>query len=271
MSASIKRLSAKGLNKSYILSTARISKSPFSTQFLQKKFEPYKYDGPSEKPSLLIRNHHIDSSIWDDIELVDSDIFINTPAKAGTTWTQEIVAQLLYNGDYTSAIGAGSIWDISIWLALAAMPKEAKLEHMQSQLSDPKIPRRIIKTHEPIESMPYNPNRKYIFVSRDYRDIVWSCYNHYKLFADAAYDAYNAPRDYEYQGLPKPNFEDGSFTEYDLWKMMLNEGNPDDGTPDGWYADVYFSLFVYVSCRRMEDVLFGMFHIYTGHGGHNYG
>ena len=242
MATLIKRLTARKWNKSLLTATSRAS---FTTQYSHRKFEPHIYNGPSQIPSLSIRNSFIDTSIWDQVKLVDSDIFINTPPKAGTTWTQEIVAQLLYNADYQSVIGVGSIMDVSIWPAAGTVPRDFKLTHLETQLSNPSVPRRIIKTHEPIESTPYNPNAKYIFVGRDYRDIIWSMYKHYSLFTDGAYDIFNTKRDYLFHPLPKPNFEDGSFTEYDLWQMMLNEPHPDDGTPDGWYfvCSVYVLFF----------------------------
>jgi aryl sulfotransferase len=46
-----------------------------------------------------MHNHHFDSTIWNDFEFRDDDIIISTYAKAGTTWVQQIVAQLLFSGD----------------------------------------------------------------------------------------------------------------------------------------------------------------------------
>ena len=71
-------------------------------------YKPCIYNGASSKPSILVKNHHIDTTIWNDVKLVDSDIFINTPAKSGTTWTQEIVLQLLYNGRYEQILNVDS-------------------------------------------------------------------------------------------------------------------------------------------------------------------
>ena len=46
-----------------------------------------------------MHNHHFDSTIWSDLQFRDDDIVISTYAKSGTTWTQQIVAQLLFGPD----------------------------------------------------------------------------------------------------------------------------------------------------------------------------
>ena len=45
-----------------------------------------------------IHNHHFDSTIWNDFVFRDDDIVISTYAKSGTTWMQQIVGQLIFDG-----------------------------------------------------------------------------------------------------------------------------------------------------------------------------
>ena len=45
-----------------------------------------------------LHNHHFDSTIWNDFAFRDDDIVIATYAKSGTTWTQQIVGQLIFGG-----------------------------------------------------------------------------------------------------------------------------------------------------------------------------
>lgn len=45
-----------------------------------------------------LHNHHFDSTVWNDFKFRYDDIVIVSYGKAGTTWTQQIVAQLLSNG-----------------------------------------------------------------------------------------------------------------------------------------------------------------------------
>jgi tryptophanase len=43
-----------------------------------------------------MHNHHMDSTVWNDIEFRDDDIVIATYAKSGTSWMQQIVSQLIF-------------------------------------------------------------------------------------------------------------------------------------------------------------------------------
>ena len=51
------------------------------------------------KKARELQNHHMDSTWWDTFDFRDDDIIVATYAKSGTTWTQQIVGQLVYAGD----------------------------------------------------------------------------------------------------------------------------------------------------------------------------
>lgn len=51
-----------------------------------------------------LHSHHFDSTIWNDLKFRDDDIIIATYAKSGTTWMQQIIAQLLFGGDPDLAV-----------------------------------------------------------------------------------------------------------------------------------------------------------------------
>jgi aryl sulfotransferase len=46
-----------------------------------------------------VQNRGVDSTIWNEFPFRDDDIIIATFAKAGTTWMQQIVGQLVFGGD----------------------------------------------------------------------------------------------------------------------------------------------------------------------------
>lgn len=116
-----------------------------------------------------LMNHHMNSAIWNDFTFRNDDIIVATYAKAGTTWTQQIVGQLVFLGDPDVPIH-----DISPWLDLRVPPAEVKLAQMQAQTH-----RRIIKTHLPLDALVFSPSAKYLYIARDGRDVVFSFHHHH--------------------------------------------------------------------------------------------
>src|SRR5437870_5701829 len=53
-----------------------------------------------------------DSTIWNEFRYRDDDIVIAMHPKAGTTWMQRIVAQLLFRGDPDLEVGSISPWQV---------------------------------------------------------------------------------------------------------------------------------------------------------------
>jgi len=128
-----------------------------------------------------IHNHHMDSTIWDEFRFRDDDIVIATYAKSGTTWTQQIVGQLIFGG-----AADVPIHELSPWLDLRVPPKAVKLAAMEAQTS-----RRFIKTHLPVDALVFSPKAKYIYLGRDGRDVIWSMYNHHARANDLWYQVLN--------------------------------------------------------------------------------
>ena len=128
-----------------------------------------------------LHNHHFDSTIWNDLKFRDDDIVIATYAKAGTTWMQQIVAQLMFDGDPDVAVA-----EMSPWVDLRVPPKEVKLPLLEAQTH-----RRFMKTHLPVDAIRFSPQAKYLYIGRDGRDVVWSMYNHHVNANQTWYDALN--------------------------------------------------------------------------------
>jgi aryl sulfotransferase len=128
-----------------------------------------------------LHNHHFDSTIWNDFQFRDDDIIIATYAKSGTTWMQQIIAQLLFNGDPDIEVA-----QMSPWLDLRVPPKEIKLPMVDAQPH-----RRFLKTHLPVDALVFSPKAKYIYIGRDGRDVLWSMHNHHVNANQAWYDALN--------------------------------------------------------------------------------
>ena len=128
-----------------------------------------------------MHNHHFDSSVWNDFRFRDDDIVIATYAKSGTTWTQQIVGQMLLgpNPDLETA-------EISPWVDLRVPPREVKMPAIEAQTHRP-----FLKTHLPVDALRFSDRAKYIYLARDGRDVMWSMYNHHVNANALWYDMLN--------------------------------------------------------------------------------
>ena len=122
---------------------------------------------PGKKREL--QNHHFDSTIWNDFNFREDDIIISTYAKSGTTWMQQIISQLIFNGETDLEVSG-----MSPWLDLRVPEAHIKLDLLENQTH-----RRFIKTHLPVDALVFSEKAKYIYIGRDGRDVVWSLYNHH--------------------------------------------------------------------------------------------
>jgi aryl sulfotransferase len=114
------------------------------------------------------QNHHMDSTRWNDFPFRSDDIIVASWNKSGTTWTQQIVSQLVFLGEEQAPINM-----TSPWLDFTPIPHEANIGLLEAQKH-----RRFLKTHSPLENLVFSPKAKYIYVARDGRDAIWSLHNH---------------------------------------------------------------------------------------------
>jgi aryl sulfotransferase len=128
-----------------------------------------------------LHNHHFDSTVWNDFRFRDNDIIIATYAKSGTTWMQQMVAQMLFGGDPDLPVA-----ELSPWVDLRVPSRDIKLAAIEAQTH-----RRILKTHLPVDALVFSPRARYIYVARDGRDVVWSMYNHHANANASWYAALN--------------------------------------------------------------------------------
>jgi aryl sulfotransferase len=163
------------------------------------------------KKSRDIHNHHMNSTAWDRFKFRDDDIVIATYAKSGTTWTQQIVGQLIFNG----AEGVDTS-HMSPWVDLRIMPPQA-FDALEAQTH-----RRFVKTHLPVDALVFSPKAKYLYLGRDGRDALWSLYNHHRMANDQWYGALNNT-----PGLVGPRIERPPESVHDYYRQWF-EG---DGAP----------------------------------------
>jgi aryl sulfotransferase len=110
-----------------------------------------------------------DSARWDGFVFRDDDIVISTPAKCGTTWTQMICALLILQDPALPA----PLTELSPWLDV----QTRKIEDVFAQL-EAQQHRRFIKSHTPLDGIPFDERVTYLSVGRDPRDVAVSWDHH---------------------------------------------------------------------------------------------
>jgi aryl sulfotransferase len=176
---------------------------------------------PRDRPrrTRLYQNHHFDSTRWDYFERRPDDIVIATSYKAGTTWTQSIVGHLLFpDGELPGPIG-----EISPWLDMRIVPLELVLNALKQQTH-----RRFVKTHLPLDGLPWDERVKYVYVTRDARDVFMSLWNHYSNHSEAAYLAFNTTRGRVGDEFPRPPAD-----LHEFWRQWTTRGWF-EWESDGW-------------------------------------
>jgi aryl sulfotransferase len=186
------------------------------------------------------RNHHLDSTRWDGFVPRDGDIVITTAYKAGTTWTQRIVASLVLGPAPVDLSG------VSPWIdARFHGPIEPILASLEAQRH-----RRFLKSHLAADGLPWFPQVKYLVVGRDTRDVFMSLWNHYSGYTDAAFSLFNdADR-------PGPAFPRPPASPRELWPRWISEGWF-EWEPDGWpFWSHHHHLSTWWRSREADNVMF---------------
>lgn len=168
---------------------------------------------PLPKRTRLYQNHHFDSTRWDYFNARPDDIVIGTSYKAGTTWTQSIVAHLVLQGDLHAPLA-----ELSPWLDFRVVPLEVVLNGLAAQTH-----RRFIKTHLPLDALPWDPRLKYLYVARDGRDVFLSFWNHISNFTDETIQLFNTTPGRVGDELPRAPAD-----LHQAWR---------DWTTRGWFED----------------------------------
>ena len=115
-----------------------------------------------------------DSRNWRLYRPRPGDIVVSTSYKSGTTWMQNILRHLLFPLEPRPKVSAVSPWLDRRSDGGAVMAMLEGQEH-----------RRFIKSHLPIDALPFHPEVRYIVVVRDPRDVFMSFWNHYSSMTDA--------------------------------------------------------------------------------------
>jgi aryl sulfotransferase len=175
------------------------------------------------------------------VRLRPGDIVISTSAKAGTTWMQRIVSLLIF--------GTGPLPDVlskvSPWIDCRYTdPLDEVVARIEAQRH-----RRFLKTHLPVDALPFSEDVRYIVVGRDTRDVFMSLWNHYRNYTDMMYEMTSGG---DPPGGPLPRCPDDIRR---LWSQWATRGSF-DWESDGWpFWSHHYHAAAWWPFRHLENVL----------------
>lgn len=196
-----------------------------------------------------VRYHSIiaDNARWDGFSLREGDIIISTPPKCGTTWVQMICALLIFQ---TPGLPR-PLDQLSPWLDQLLRPLDAVVADLEAQEH-----RRFIKTHTPLDGLPFDPRVTYMVVARDPRDVALSWDDH---FANIDFDVMMSLRQSAVglddlaevmpQGPPEP-----SASERDRFWLWIEDPTPPVKTPAS-LASTLYHLSTFFAVRNEPNVI----------------
>ena len=181
-----------------------------------------------------------DSARWDNYKPRKGDIIVATPAKCGTTWTQMLCALLVHQTpDLPQPLTV-----LSRWLDRHSEPAEDVIAHFESQSY-----RRIVKTHTPLDGLPYWDDVTYVFCGRDPRDAFLSMMDHRanlseQTIADVLRRS-NLPANFKFDAGANESFPGWLTTGAQPWMW--------DGFPSG---SVMYLTDTYWQFRHLPNIVF---------------
>lgn len=199
-----------------------------------------------KQPNRIRRYLHplINDLQWDELPLHESDIVIASAIKAGTTWLQTVVANLIFQ-----ELGLPApVMDISPWVE--RYREESEMKAMLSML-DAQKHRRLLKTHLPIDALRFDRRLKYLMIARDPRDVFMSLWNHHQHYSAERVQLH---RDIG-QAIDRPWVEMPSDLHafYHRWISEPYFEWEREGTP---YWSVFYHFASWWPYRDLDNVLF---------------
>ncbi|MBO6557321.1 MAG: sulfotransferase domain-containing protein [Pseudomonadales bacterium] len=157
-------------------------------------------------------NPHLDSTRWRIYTPRANDIVVTTSYKCGTTFTQQILYNMLvrntFEDEHFPKIDTASPWIDARFHSESLEVVEERLEKMTH--------RRFLKSHLPLDGLPYFSELKYLIVARDPRDVFMSLVNHYGAYTDLMFKML------EWDGQPQQPRYEGDIKS--LWRNWISKG-----------------------------------------------
>ena len=174
-----------------------------------------------------------DTDRWDGFTHRPGDILVCTPPKCGTTWSQMICALLVHQSPELPQ----PLTRLSRWIERVTQP----IEIVEAELGAQPY-RRVLKTHTPLDGLPYFADVSYVYCGRDPRDAFLSMLDHFdNLSEESLADARRRLGVPEGSGLPFPTEANQLFP---IWMTAPDHPWTQDGVPfgsNGYFASTYWA------------------------------
>lgn len=155
----------------------------------------------------------------------NGDVFVATYPKSGTTWTQNIIKNLLGFDDNVRVV------DAVPWIEKGGTEDSEEVQAAMNLQSNP----RCFKTHTPWQSVAKSRTDdddgnaicrlRYIFVARNPKDVCVSMYHHARGFR--SFD-YRGDFDHFFQMFLHGEVESGSWLDFNLGYYSRHKKNPNE-------------------------------------------
>jgi len=189
----------------------------------------------------IYRHHHLDSTRWDAVRLRPGDIIVSTSAKAGTTWMQRIISLLIFG---TGPL-PGFLNKVSPWIDCRYTdPLDEVVARIEAQEH-----RRFLKTHLPVDALPFDETVRYVVVGRDSRDVFMSLWNHYRSYTEVMYASVAAG---DPPGEPLPRCPDNLRWLWSQWLTRASFPWESDGWP---FWSHHYHANAWWEFRHLENIL----------------
>jgi aryl sulfotransferase len=180
-----------------------------------------------------------DSIRWDAYRPRAGDIVVMTPPKCGTTWTQMLCSLLVHGAKLPQPLSR-----LSPWLDRLSTPMDRLMDELDAQPW-----RRVIKTHTPLDGVPYFDHVRYVFTGRDPRDAFLSMMDNMQ---NASATTMAAVR--ERLGLPAGfTFPADPNAFFRVWLTSPTHAWVEDGFPNGSVFATARALWPF---RRLPNIHF---------------
>jgi aryl sulfotransferase len=198
---------------------------------------------PLPERTRVYRCHHLDSTRWDLVVPRPDDIVITTSLKAGTTWTQRIVSLLVFQ---TRELPNTLHW-VSPWPDCRFIGGSAEMQVIVESVEH----RRFLKSHLPLDGLPYRESTKYVYVARDTRDVFMSAWNHIRAYTPLMREMLNSG-----ENAPAEPFLELPEDIREFWRTWITRGTypwEHDGFP---FWSHHHHARSYWDYRHLPNILF---------------